>query len=152
MSRVAPASNYAYLVTVNGRDVPRGVNELTLPELRARLDTDASLRVRLAGRDDRPFVETMYYMRGAFAAGVLPLVLLALAMWWWPGAARMAAGVMMCVAYTGYYFWLSNLQRFDALPPVAAAWLPDVAIMLLAITLLTSRERWSRARSVPDRR
>jgi lipopolysaccharide export LptBFGC system permease protein LptF len=73
---------------------------------------------------------------------------------WRRHTVRLAAGVILCVLYLGYFFWLTDetaAGRLVALSPAAAAWLPNYLIAVVAITWM-AQARWFRARSVPDRR
>jgi MFS family permease len=140
---IVPRANLAFREAVEANAVVKGANELTSTELRQRLAADADTRVPLVGRHDRRYLEVLYHMRDAFscAALVLSLFVLMCGAFRWRTSARMAFGLAACTIYVGYFFWLTDAlapARLAALSPSAAAWLPNVLAILVAIIWMTT--------------
>jgi lipopolysaccharide export LptBFGC system permease protein LptF len=154
---VVPASNQAYREIVfeaatreNGAvygPALKGLNELTLTELRQIMDPPADQR-DFVSEDARRYAFTatdggqiagQYHRRVAF--GWSPLVLAAFALAvigrrelsrWWLGA----AGASAIVAYV--FIMLSAGNGFDgALPVAVGAWAPNTAFLLMTAALIT---------------
>jgi lipopolysaccharide export LptBFGC system permease protein LptF len=149
ISWIVPASNYAFRVSLAGHDVPRGINELTTLELRERLASDVDEPVRVFGaRGDRRYMATMYHARVAVSCAAVVLSLLALPLLTWRRMLRLALGMVVCVCYVGYFFWVTDdaaRGRLEALSPAAVAWLPNYLIAVIAITWMTLSSRVRRA-------
>ncbi len=164
LASVIPSSNQAFRVMafeVFGGDlashpgIPRGLNELTLPELHPILDPppqghavseDARRHAFGLLPDDREVVARIYH--GRWALSLSPLVLAAFALRltgrprrrWWLGLVAVAASVG--------YVALHDAARIglpDAVPTVVVAWTPNVVFMLVTLAL----GGHSRRRAVP---
>lgn len=134
---VVPASNQAFRVAaLRDSRIPKGLNELTLGELRKRIDAG-----RQRGGDVSPATMT-YHSRWALATA--PIVLTAWAFLLigslhtrrrWPLA---IVAVASCVAYYALVDGGRVAVLYKTLPPIAGAWLPNAAF-IAALVLLTGR-------------
>jgi hypothetical protein len=140
VDRIVPVTNQAYREAWFGSSgVQRGSRELTLAELRVRLESypraglgsvEAARRMRVEERD--------YY--GRYAATGIPFVftLFALAIVGCRRFGRVGSG---CAGFLGLVVWyllamtLPLVPRDGFWPPMFAAWLPHVAIIATSIAL-----------------
>jgi lipopolysaccharide export LptBFGC system permease protein LptF len=107
----------------------KGVSELTIGELYQRM-VHAPTGVR--------YLATMYHMRLAFPCATLVLGLFALAVRHWRPLVRVALGVLGCVLYVGFYFFLADPIRSGfggRFPPIVMVWVPNVAMTTIAMLL-----------------
>jgi hypothetical protein len=127
---LVPVSNQAFRVAASSDPfIPKGLPELSLGELRSRID-------------DNQRAASTYHSRWALSA--TPLVLTAWAFLligrlphggrWLPGIVAIAS----CVAYALLMDTGRRAGVFETLPPIAGAWLPN-AVFVAAILLLTRR-------------
>jgi hypothetical protein len=131
---VVPASNQAFRVAA-ARDsfLPKGLQELTLGELRSVIDLDE--------RDglDASESKMTYHTRLALAAA--PIVLTAwafLLIGRLPARGRWLLGIVAiasCVAYSSLMSAGREASLREMLPPIAGAWLPNAAFMGALILL-----------------
>jgi lipopolysaccharide export LptBFGC system permease protein LptF len=138
---VIPEANQAYRVVVY-RNVPgysqppaRGLNELTWPDLRNRIrDAEAH---GVSGQAS--LLRFAYHGRMALVA--TPLIFAALALVLVRRPQRVVSSLLGLLLFVGYY----TLFRFDrmvgqgTLPPVLAAWTPDLVAAILIAVMSASR-------------
>jgi lipopolysaccharide export LptBFGC system permease protein LptF len=146
-----PASNQAYRTTVEGWQIPRGFNELTLPEQRRQLSVERERLSLPFGAQHHPVDPTFdirgfeftYHGRFAVSAAPLALGLFGLGISRRGYAVRRIAMLCVLAMYFIWYGWDSPVQTLGRLSPALVAWLPNLAI-LTATTLL-----WTGARAAP---
>jgi hypothetical protein len=134
---LAPASNHAFRQLVAHRSIlARGVNELSLSELSARIDA-----VDRHGRDaDARPLRFSFYIRWVASVAPLVLGLFAIAVCSAIKTPRksMTIGFAVTIAYIAFYTVLTLPRYWSAtsrVPPFALAWIPNVAVVLLAMVL-----------------
>ncbi len=128
MAWVAPATNMAFLETLTGRPVVKGISELTIGELHQRMLNAPHAR----------HLAMMCHARLAFSCATFVLGLFALAVRHCRPLVRVALGVLACVLYVGFYITFTDVGYSDwgqALSPIAVMWLPNVAMTAIAILL-----------------
>jgi hypothetical protein len=138
IDRVMPRANQAFRVLVSGQPLPRGSNETTFAALRREM---ATLRTFRGADALLRNVEYTLHLRMALACAPFPLGLLAIAL----SATRFGRRRPWVVACGGLACYLlvsplvqvlaQILLRRTALPPALLAWLPMVAIGLLALAI-----------------
>jgi hypothetical protein len=146
MIEIIPDANQAFRVEVARQfdpgvvHVPRGAIEMSLRELRERIDI---LRLTPGGVVEARRFEYTIQMKLAMSGIPLPLGLLAIAITIAArGRARsIALGVGSTFVYVYGVFaadaWTVQwLRRSDAVPPAVLAWAPAVLIAALALTIL----------------
>lgn len=134
---IIPASNQAFRQAIfeerPGWKVGRGVNELTLAELRMQMrgervsDFGFSIDPKVAG--------VMYHNRWAIAVAAVPFAVFALALVRRRSLKRWVAAICGIGAAAGYYAILdigAGFGRDGTLPPVAGAWLANLVLLLVA--------------------
>jgi hypothetical protein len=137
---IVPISNQAFRVAaLSDPFIPKGLPELTLGELRSRID-------------DNRRAATTYHSRWALSA--TPIVLTAWAFLligrlprdgrWLPGIVAIAT----CVAYALLMDTGRRARGFETLPPIAGAWLPN-AVFVTAIVLMSRRTSNDERRTAP---
>ena len=141
---LTPDANQAFRVRAmppelrGGRPLPRGVNELTLPALRAEV-----ARERAFGRPHRArFFAAVYYQKFALTLAPLPMigVVLALAFrrrWNRPRLVAGAAG--MCVVYFAVLMSSFYVGAVLGLPPVVIGWSATALCAAAALVITSSR-------------
>ena len=133
---IVPVSNQAFRVAaLSDPFIPKGLPELTLGELRRRIDT-----YQQRGRDVSQLSMT-YHARWALAAAPVVLTFWAFLLMARLPSRRSLVGIVAIASCVSYYA-LMDSGRYavsrDTLPPIAGAWLPN-GVFLLAIVLLTRR-------------
>jgi hypothetical protein len=120
---IAPAANQAFRVEVAGQQIPRGDNEMTLPEARAAL-----IRGNGGVGMSAWQVAASYYRRWAVAFAPLVLTLFALSM----RNRKLSRRLLLVVpaATVLIYPFLSLVTL--GIPAVLVAWLPNAVFGLLA--------------------
>ena len=149
---VVPASNQAFRVAaLRDSRIPKGLNELTLGELRSRIDVN--------GREGRDVarISMTYHARLALAAS--PVVLTAwafLLIGRLPNRGRWLFGIVAiasCVAYASFEGAGRMAVFRETLPPAAGAWLPNsvfaAAIILLGLRSALAEPRTTNANDSP---
>jgi hypothetical protein len=140
MDRIVPVTNQAYREAWLGRSgVQRGSRELTLAELRARLESYPGAGLGAAEAARRMRVEEGDYY-GRYAVIGIPFVftLFALAI---VGCRRFGRFGSGCAGVLGLVVWyvlegaLPHVPRDGFWPPMFAAWLPHLAIIATSISL-----------------
>lgn len=123
---ITPAANQAFRVAVSGdRDLVRGAAEMTLRELWRVAPSDAALA---------------FHFHARCALAVSPLMLVAFAWSTVKATARTwvagCAAVGALVAYDMLLYGGQRLTLVGHLPAFAAAWLPNVVLMMIAVALM----------------
>lgn len=144
MGWVTPAANQAFRVLVSGRaDLEPGAPELSLGELGRQVDLAARGRATTFPSDPR-YLAFNYHSRLALSWSPLIFALFALAIISNRSRKRLVLGVAACAAFFAYYMVLYGARSLvldGAVPAYAAAWTPNVSIVLVAATLaLVPRE------------
>jgi len=134
---IIPASNQAFRRAIfedrPGWKVGRGVNELTLAELRMQMrgervpDFGFSIDPRVAG--------VTYHFRWASSVAAVPFAVFALSLVRRRSLKRWVAIICGVGAAAGYYAILDigvGFARDGTLPPVAGAWLANMVLLLVA--------------------
>ena len=139
---LVPGANQAYRLSTWGPDALRGANELTFGELRALLWGVGSqeLNGTLVAHLDRQALMFLYYTRWALSCATLVFALFAFSM----PQGRLLRASAASAGFLGYYELMYGGRQlvFDGmLPAYAAAWLPNVALLALAIASLVYRFR-----------
>jgi hypothetical protein len=137
----APASNQAYRTMVVGREIPKGENELTLGELRMRIDEIRAFDPAAPARR----LSVRYHTRWALSATPLVLALFALMIAARRGRTAVGSALGAVISSGGFALlltWTSYLAFRGDIPPWLGAWLPNIAfICLIAIVAARSRRR-----------
>lgn len=145
LSWIIPASNQAYREAFSGippQALSKGLNELTLPELRQEMDklSNGGMRGSVQERD----VTVTYYMR--FALSVTPIVfglwalgLLSIGRLERSRVALGAVAVMTCLAYYVLLF-VSRAAVFDGWTP-AVVWTPNLVFAVGTVLLKLTKVR-----------
>ena len=141
---VAPTANQAFRVSMIGHPLPKGANELTLGELRERLEPGTGEQTPLATSIDLRSLALNYQARWALAGAPLIFALFALALTRRHQYGRIVPVLAGCLAIWGYYVVMYSARRLGldhTFSAFAAAWTPNVALLIVsaAVTLLGSR-------------
>ena len=143
---VVPTANQAFRVSMIGHPIPKGPNELTLGELRQRLEPGTHEPMPVARPSDRRDLALNYHARWALSGAPLVLALFAVALTSWRQWGRMMPlliGGLVILAYYVIMFSTRILGLNQSISPFAAAWTPNTAFLMLslAITRFGSRRR-----------
>jgi hypothetical protein len=145
---VIPDANQTFrehaLAHAQGRDgivaVPRGLHELTMPALRARIEEELT-----AGRPHRARVaEVVYYQRFSVGLGTLPMigVIVALAFRREWGRGRLTAAALGTFGvYYGTFVASRSISEALAVAPIVTVWAGPALIAGTALLLTSSRSR-----------
>ena len=143
---VSPESNQRFRETLMQRPLARGENELTLEGLRRRRAEYQQLG--RAGAADLRRADFLYQQRWTMPAASVVLAGFAMAVGvrsrrprWQLGLAVLAAGAV----YEELHVAGALAVKASALPPVAAAWLPN-AVLLASSALVATGRRFKRIR------
>jgi lipopolysaccharide export LptBFGC system permease protein LptF len=148
---VVPISNQAFRVSMMGRPVPKGENELTIGELRQRLEGTRQLP-EVAAPSEPSSLALNYHTR--WALGSAPLVLAVFAVAFtsrrqWGRMMPFVVGGVVIFAYYVVMYSARGLGLDQTISPLTAAWTPNTAFLMLslAITRFSSQrdERMARA-------
>lgn len=131
---IAPAANQAFRVSLAGAGVLRGASELPLGELGRMVKPGANARAHLAGPYG-PHLARTYYIRWGLSFSPLVLSLFALSLCVRRRARAAMTMTLVCASYIGFYFVTPALEKY--LPPVAFGWLPNIAVTLAAIVVMS---------------
>ena len=137
-----PVAEQAFSRSFVGRDAVKGPQEMTISELRQRIDSYAA--TPMAGSRMVRALKFSYYQRWALSSATLVIPLFALSL-----VPRRYAGRLnpfwVVVGICFVYYQLLNFARetgtSGALPVFVAAWLPNVVFMLGAAALLVAAAR-----------
>jgi hypothetical protein len=137
-----PAANQAFREMIAGRPLLRGLNELTLGEL-ASADPARVTRVISAGVTTRRLAWE-FHLRLVLACAPLVLGLFSIAVTTGPrrNYGRVAMSVAALMASLGYVLLFDVRQRVvnsDWVPPLVAAWLPNLVFLMLALLFSQTR-------------
>ena len=136
---VVPTANQAFRVSMIGRPVLKGANELTLGELRQLLEPGTGEQRPVAAPSDLRSLALNYHGRWALAGAPLVLALFAVALTsrrQWGRIMPLLAG---CLAIFGYYVVMYSARRLGldrTLSAFAAAWTPNVAFLILSVAVI----------------
>jgi lipopolysaccharide export LptBFGC system permease protein LptF len=138
---VVPTANQAFRVSMIGRPVAKGANELTLGELRQLLEPGSREPMSIAAPSDRRSLAFTYHMRWALAGAPLVFALFAVALTSRRRWGRVMPPLTGCLAILSYWgvmhsaMWL-GLDRI--LSAFGAAWAPNVAFLILSAAVTTN--------------
>lgn len=152
LSVLTPTTNQLFRAAAFGQTAARGINELTLSELRRLADAprDAAGFVRhdraqwadLLEPIDAREVLFAYYTRIAVALAPLLLCAFALAL---SNRSRVARTAGLLFVWTVYLFWFTWLRdpllTFWAVSPSVLAWAPDIVVLVPTLWLGASKLR-----------
>jgi hypothetical protein len=130
---IAPAANQSFRVSVAGRSVIRGANELTIRELGQLLTPGTHEPMLLAPPTDVRHLSVIYHARWALSCAPFAFALFALSVVALRSAWRLTLGLGMCGAYLAYF--LAGPSLYDILPAVAVGWLPNVVIAVISVAV-----------------
>lgn len=130
---VMPNANQAFRVAVAGRHLPKGINELTLPELRSAMTTGDTAATLTAGRPDR--LPLLYHQRLMIAVAPLMFAILGLSLVGRGYVWRIWLSVLATTAYAALTLWAPDIQAGAAVAPAVAAWLPNAFIGVMAVSV-----------------
>lgn len=137
---VAPISNQAFRVSMMGRPLPKGENELTIGELRQRLDNGMRRRLPAVAAPSDPLrLALNYHTRWALGSAPLVLAVFAVALTsrrQWIRVMPFLAGAGVISAYYVIMFSARSLGLDRTIPPLAAAWAPNLAFLMLSLTIM----------------
>jgi lipopolysaccharide export LptBFGC system permease protein LptF len=132
---VVPNSNQAFRVSMMGRPLPKGENELTIGELRQWLAGTRPPAVVVAP-SSRPRLAVTYHARWSLAAAPFMLAVLAVAVTSrrrWGRMMPFLAGGLVIFAYYVILDSARGLGVSRTISPIAAAWMPNTALLLLSL-------------------
>ena len=136
MAWIVPRANQAFRVLMVGQDIAKGPAELTFHELGARID---ELNARGLTRDGAALALHLHVRRAFSGAplvfGVFALGLSGFNRGRWRSVLVGLAVVITCVAYFMLVSWLRAVALTGSLGPVAAAWIPNLLVALIAAAL-----------------
>jgi len=136
---VGPIANQAFRVSMIGHPVPKGVNELTLGELRRLLEPGTVEQRPFAAPANLRSLALTYHSRAALAGAPLVLALFALALTRRRQYGRIVPLLAGCLAIWGYYVVMYSARRLglDHIVSVsAAAWAPNVVLSIVSVALI----------------
>jgi lipopolysaccharide export LptBFGC system permease protein LptF len=142
LSWFVPASNQAFRVSVIGRHVTKGANELTLGELRQLLEPRTNEAAIIAPPAGTRHLALTYHTRWALAGAPFVLATFALALTSRRQLGRLMLGGLGLAAIFGYYVIMYSGRRLGLdgeVPAVAAAWAPNAALLILSFALVKLR-------------
>jgi lipopolysaccharide export LptBFGC system permease protein LptF len=149
---IVPTANQAFRVSMIRHSLQKGVNELTLGELRPLLEPGTHEPTSVAGPSDRRSLALNYHARWALSGAPLVLSLFAVALTSrrrWGRMMPFVIGGAMVLAYYVMMYSASGLGLNQTISPFAAAWMPNTAFLMLwlAIMRLGSRRTNGMARA-----
>ena len=135
---VTPAANQAFRVVVSGQgDIRPGISEFSLGELSAEIEK-LSHEPALAPVRYRIALGFQYHFRVALSFSPLIFALFALAILSSGILRRRTLGMAACASFFAYYMLLYGARAWvfsHTIPAYIAAWLPNVATMLVTALL-----------------
>ena len=149
---VVPTSNQAFRVSMMGRPLPKGENELTIGELRQRLELGTRQLPAVATPSDSPSLALNYHARWALGSAPFVLAVFAVALTsrrQWGRMMPFLAGCLVVFAYYVIMYSARGLGLGRTISPFAAAWTPNTAFLMLslAITRFSSQRTNGMARA-----
>jgi hypothetical protein len=135
---VAPTSNHAFRVSVAGRPLLKGTNELTLGELRAQIAAGRGVAPAVSPFDTRRLT-LRYHQRWALASAPFVLALFAMACTsrrQWRRMMPFLAGALAIAVYYAIMLWALGAGRDEWLSPFAAAWAPNAVFLTLSVVIM----------------
>jgi lipopolysaccharide export LptBFGC system permease protein LptF len=137
---ITPAANQEFRILIAGRLVERGANELTLGELRRKLDESAT-----AVDDGRDPLPALFWYHGRLALCAVPISMAGFSL---AVAALRRRRFRWIHAGLALSFYLSCYILFPQeqvawllqwLPPIAVAWLPNMILIVAAVSTVPLR-------------
>jgi lipopolysaccharide export LptBFGC system permease protein LptF len=113
-------------MTASGQSLPKGENELTIAELRQRLESATQPSPPIAVPSAPPSLALTYHAR------------------WALGSAPMVAAVLVISVYYVIMYSARGLALGRTIPPFAAAWAPNVAFLMLSLAFTRLRSQGAR--------
>ena len=141
---VVPNSNQAFRVSMMGRPVPKGDNELTIGELRQPLNEGTRQFPPLAFASAPPSLALNYHGRWALGSASLFLAAFAVALTsrrQWGRIMQLFVGGVVLFAYYVIMYSARELALDQTIPPFAAAWTPNAAFLMLSLTTMLFRSQ-----------
>jgi hypothetical protein len=135
---VAPTSNQAFRVSIAGRPLLKGANELTLGELRSQIAAGRGVAPAVSPFDTRRLA-LRYHQRWALASAPLVLAFFAMACTSrrrWRRMMRLLAGALAIAVYYAIMLWTLDAGRDDLMSPFTAAWTPNVTFLVLSFVIM----------------
>jgi hypothetical protein len=135
---VAPTSNHAFRVSMAGRPLLKGANELTLGELRAQIAAGRGVAPAVSPFDTRRLT-LRYHQRWALASAPFVLALFAMACTsrrQWRRMMPFLAGALAIAVYYAIMLWALGAGRDEWLSPFAAAWAPNAVFLTLSVVIM----------------
>lgn len=151
LSRIIPANNRQFRVSLARHAVFKGPSELRLDELHQLLERRGDQAAILAASDRRNF-SLAYYTRWALVWAPLALSTFALAVMNRRRRGRLASVLVGFAAIAGYYVLMYTARRLEqdgTLPPAAVAWGPNVVFFVLTLALMRLTGPWQAAHKAP---
>jgi hypothetical protein len=143
---VIPAANQAFRVSMIGRPVLKGANELTLGELRQLLEPGTHEPTPVSAPSDVRSLALNYHTRWALAGSPLVLALFAVALTSRRRWSTMMLGLVGCLATFGYYVVMYEARGLGldrTLSAFGAAWAPNIAFLIVSVAVMTLSSRGS---------
>ena len=142
---------HAFRVSMSGHPLQKGANELTLGELRELLEPGTGEQTPLVAPVDRRNLALSYHGRWSLAGAPLVLAFFALSVTARRQSGRIVPLLAGCLAICGYYVLMYSARQLGldhTLSPFAAAWTPNVALLIVSVVVIllgATRERISPA-------
>ena len=136
---IAPTANQAFRISTSEQPLPKGVNELTLGELRQLLEPGTHEPTSVAGPSDRRSLTLNYHARWALSGAPLVLALFAVALTSrrrWGRMMPLLIGGVMILAYYVILYSAAGLGLNQTISPFAAAWAPNTAFLMLWLAIM----------------
>jgi hypothetical protein len=135
---VMPISQQAFRVSTTGGPLPKGEHELTIGELRQRLEAGTRQLPAVAALSDPPSLALNYHARWAIGSAPFVLAVFAVAFTsrrqWSRMMPFLVGGLMICAYYVIMYSARAlGLDR--TISPFAAAWAPNTAFLMLSLAI-----------------
>jgi lipopolysaccharide export LptBFGC system permease protein LptF len=136
---VMPNANQAFRTAAAGGPAARGANELTIGELRERLNNPSPLS---PARLSVPNLALNYH--GRWALGATPFVLAMFAMIVatgrkWGRTMPVVIGLILCFGFYTLMYLSRKLGVDRTLSPLASAWAPNAVVLMLSTAVISLR-------------
>jgi lipopolysaccharide export LptBFGC system permease protein LptF len=135
---VVPIANQAFRVSMMGRSLPKGENELTIGELRQRLEAGTRQLPAVAAPSDPSSLALNYHTRWALGSAPFVLAVFAVAFTSRRQRGRMMpflVGGVVIFAYWVVMYSARGLGLDRRISPFAAAWTPNTAFLVLSLAI-----------------
>lgn len=144
---IVPTANQAFRVSMAGRPISKGANELTLGELRGLLEASAAQQPQISLRPDARSLSLNYHRRWALASAPFVLACFAVAL-----TRRRHRRILLllagCLAIVGYSVAMDSARGLavdGTLSAFAAAWAPNIMFLIMSLAILAiSSQRLNR--------